>query len=99
MKYIIILALIFTTSVCFAEVKLFRYVDKISGDEQGICYSDKDGNPQANPSWNAIEISEKDKQKYIDLKISQYKSKPVSKTPLEIKVEKLEKEISDLKAK
>lgn len=63
-------------SLVFADVKLIRYTDKVSGDEMGVCYSDKDGNPAiTNPDWSMEEISEDKKQHYIDLQIKQIISK------------------------
>lgn len=76
MKLIITILIIFLTLPCVAEVKLFRYTDKATGDERGICYSDKDGNPAiVNPDWDMEIIEEKDKKTYIKLYNKQIQAK------------------------
>lgn len=99
MRSIIFLLLFFIAISSFADARLFRYTHKASGDEMGICYSDKDGNPINNPEWNVIEIQEKDKQTYIDLQKSQQAAKPAIKSAIELRIEKLEADVTDLKAK
>ena len=43
--------------------KLFRYTDKLTGEERGILYNKED--VIQNPDWNCEEIEEKDKASYI----------------------------------
>ena len=77
--FIIIISLFlaaFLATSAFAEVKLWHYTDKTTGDEMGVSYSDKDGNPPINnPDWNGDVIGEKDKDKYIKLQTKQHKDK------------------------
>lgn len=59
-----------------AEVVLYRYFDKLSGEERGISYSDKDGNaPINNPDWNVEIIPESKKEFYVNLYNVQIKQK------------------------
>ena len=71
---IIALSLLIATS-CYAEVQLYRYTDKITGDEAGISYSDKDGNPMSNPNWIAEVITEDKKEHFIKEREKQIKAK------------------------
>jgi Holliday junction resolvasome RuvABC DNA-binding subunit len=68
MKTLIVALSLLIATTCYAEVKLYRYTEKASGDEAGIAYS-KD--PIVNAKWNYEVISEKDKQTYIALKEQQ----------------------------
>lgn len=53
-------------------VKLFRYTDKVGGKEMGVCYSNNAGiSAISNSAWNCVEIQERDKKQYVDLKIAQ----------------------------
>src|SRR3990167_10925264 len=80
---------------CSAQVKLYRYFDKVLGDERGISYSDKDGNPQNNPEWNYEEISEDKKEFYIKKQAEYLEAKPKPKS-LEERIEKLEKRVKEI---
>lgn len=94
MKTIIIIVSLFLAVTVFADPKLYHYTDKATGEERGICYSDKDGNPQDNPLWNHEEIFGDLKDYYIKLQREQIDSKPKSKD----KVMLLEERISILEA-
>lgn len=75
-KILIIVVLFLSTSFCFADVVLYRYTDKVTGDEMGMCYSDVNGNsPINNPDWNAEVINEKDKKYYIGEQRKQIKAR------------------------
>ena len=70
---------IFIVANCYADLtassvdpKLWRYSDKITGDEKGVCYSEK---AIDNPSWNSQVIKEDQKDYYIKLKNQQDKAK------------------------
>lgn len=77
---LIIVSLFMATSSAFGDVVLWRFTDKVSGEERGICYSDMYGNnPINNPDWNSEVISENDKSKYIDLQVKQIKDKQDAK--------------------
>lgn len=90
MRYIALIILMTTLVLpCSAEVKLYRYFDKVTGEEKGICYSDKDGNPQKN-GLEVVEIAEKDKEYYIGLLQVQKESKPAVKSDIEIRLEAVE---------
>jgi len=93
MKLIVIVLSLLVVANAYAEVKLFRYVDKLTGDEMGICYSDKDGNPQVNKDWQAIEITENDKEAVIALQKAQIAAKPVVKSDIEVRLEAAEEKI------
>ena len=68
MKVILLLVLSFVLATNSFGVVLFRYTDRLTGDERGINYSDKDGNSTVkNPDWLAREILEEDKPYYMDL--------------------------------
>lgn len=70
------LILVLMTQVCFAAPVLYRYTDKITGDEMGVCYSGEDGTPAiTNPDWNMEIIPEKQKQHYINEQRKQQKAK------------------------
>lgn len=69
MRIIIIALSLLVATSCYAEVKLYRYTDKVSGDERGVAYSEV---PVSNPLWNAEAISEKDKQQYINKQKQQF---------------------------
>lgn len=76
MRIVIIMLSLFLATSCLAEVKLWRFTDKISGEERGISYSDKNGNPPINNSdWNAEEISENEKEHYANFYRQQLKDK------------------------
>lgn len=61
---------------CQAQIKLYRYFDKVSLDERGVSYSDKDGNPPvSNPDWNIEEIPENKKEHYMNIHNTQIKQK------------------------
>lgn len=51
-------------STCFADMPLWRYSDKDTGNERGLCYSEI---PVDNPNWNYEQIPESKKKYYIDL--------------------------------
>lgn len=62
----ILLILLLMTQTCFGAVVSYRYTDKATGEERGVCYSDENGNqPINNPDWNVETISEKDRAFYI----------------------------------
>lgn len=63
MKILIIALSLLVTASCYADGNLYRYTDKVTGDERGVSYSDQ---PIVNPQWNSEIITEKDKKKYID---------------------------------
>lgn len=58
-----------------AEVVLYRYTDKATGEERGVCYSDKDGNSIVNPLWIATVITEDKKEYFIKEHEKQIKAK------------------------
>lgn len=93
---ILIAGVIFVASNCFADVLLYRYIDKKTGNEAGVSYSDKNGNAIKNDDWQSIEISEKDKKYYIDLKNAQQAAMPVEKSEIENRLETVEKKIADM---
>jgi len=96
----IVFMVLFISSFAFCDnVCLWRYTDKITGEERGICYSDKDGNPQVNKDWNVIEITEGEQQQYIDLKKQQQEAKPKVKSDIEKRVEALEGKVTTLEHK
>ena len=65
MKVILILLLL--TQICFGQVVLHRYTNKVTGDEEGLCYSSKDGNPAVlTPERNVEVIDESQKQFYLE---------------------------------
>ena len=76
MKFLIILICLFLATSVFAEVKLYRYSDIATGEERGVCYSDKDGNSSiTNPNWNSEVIPENKKEHYIAIHNVQMKQK------------------------
>jgi hypothetical protein len=92
------IALILTMLIAFpsfAEVKLYRYVDKVTNKEAGICYSDKDGNPINNPNWDAYEIQESEKQTYID---KQHQEQEAEKFSFPILLSSINQKFTGLKA-
>lgn len=67
---------IFSSSICFGDVVLYHYIDKVTGGERGICYSDKDGNPAVtNSDWDMEIIDEKYKDYYVNLQRKQLEEK------------------------
>ena len=61
----IIICLLLMTQICSAQVVLHRYYDTITGEEQGISYSSKSGNPaNNNPDWTVEVIDESQAEFY-----------------------------------
>ena len=93
-KGLIFLVCLLVAMPLHAQVKLYRYFDKSSGEERGVSYSDKDGNPRNNSEWDYEEISEDKKEFYIKKQEQEIKSKPRTKSDLEKRVEVIEKKLS-----
>ncbi len=74
---IIFLLLILSFALpCFADVVLHRYTNKITSDEEGVCFSDKDGNPAVlTPERNVEIIDESEKEYYVKEHQKQLKAK------------------------
>lgn len=68
MKVLItVIAFLIITTNAFGGVVLYRYTDKATGDERGICYSSKNGTaPIANKDWDKEVISESQKAYYVN---------------------------------
>ena len=66
-KFLTVVLVTFSTfQLCFAAPVLHRYTDKATGDERGVCYSDKDGNAAiSNPDWDVEVIPESRKHHYM----------------------------------
>jgi len=95
---ILILALCLISNLAFGDVVTYRYTDKITGDEKGLCYSGIDGSsPLNNPDWNAEVIENKDRAKYVILHKEQRKArKDLKEKALKNKKDKIK---TKLKAK
>ena len=75
-KAFIIILMSLICSVSYASPKIYRYVDKSTGDEKGLAYASKSGNPSiSNPDWNAIEIQPDKFGYYMNLKNNQDEAK------------------------
>lgn len=80
-------------------IKLFRFTDRATGEERGICYKNTSIPFTVNPDWSYEEIQEKDKQHYIDLQRQQWEAKkPTEKEHIlkvlgltEVQLEKIKK--------
>jgi hypothetical protein len=82
MRILVILLILMIASPCYAKVVLYRYTDKATGDEMGICYGHEGNPPVTNPDWDVEVIDETLKKHYmtehrrqIDKKIKDIKDK------------------------
>lgn len=78
-------------SACYADAPLWHYTDKATGEERGICYS---AEPINNPDWNSEQITEGQKQGFIDLQKQQQEAKKIETPSIEERVASLEERAS-----
>lgn len=92
MKTLITTLILLSATICFADVKLYEFIDS-NNNVIGISYSDKNGNIIAPIGTTAKEISENQKNSEI-LKQRTYEKSIQYKGPsLEERVSALEKKI------
>ena len=72
MRYLIVVLIIGFCVTGYAESKLWRYVDKVTGEERGVCFSDV---PIDNPDWTATQIPAAQQDYYVKLQDKQIKDK------------------------
>jgi len=93
-----ILLVVIALSFCYAanaDVVLYRYTSKATGNEMGICYSDKDGNSaHNNPDWTVEVIPESQKDYYIKEQRKQQKAKEkIAEDSLKAKRKEIKKKL------
>ena len=95
MRILIILLLL--TLPCYAGVVLYRYTDKASGEERGLCYGNEGAPPVENPEWDVEIINEEMEKFYIAKhKSERDKKEKKIKEDREKDKEKAKKELEDL---
>jgi hypothetical protein len=72
MKLAVFILSLIVIANCYAEVLLYRYTDKATGEERGVAYGIT---PDPKPEWNYQIIQEDEKLKYIELQEKQLKDK------------------------
>lgn len=62
--FLLVLIVVSFSVNCYADIKLWRYTDKLTGEERGLAYSE---NSASNPEWNSEVIPESKKKECMDL--------------------------------